>query len=177
MVLFGTESARRPHLHRTGVHTMADIELHPTVRQFRERRTGADEWKSPQALRSDWLRQVCLDAGADDVGFVEIGRPELVSQLPEIRDVFPETKALISFVCKMNRNNLRTPVRSVSNLEFHHTVDETDEVARKIVSALDRAGVRAVNGGAVGFPMEADRVGVSKMWLVSHKPVAVAAGL
>jgi len=36
--------------------------------------------------------------------------------------------------------------------------------------------VRALNGGAVGFPMEADRWG-SKMWLISHKPVAVAAGL
>jgi NAD-dependent dihydropyrimidine dehydrogenase PreA subunit len=33
-----------------------------------------------------------------------------------------------------------------------------------------------MNGGAAGFPMEADRWG-SKMWVVSHKPVAVAAGL
>ncbi len=51
-----------------------------------------------------------------------------------------------------------------------------NEVARKIVAVLEGIGVRALNGGAVGFPMEADRGG-SKMWLVSHKPVAVAAGL
>jgi len=44
------------------------------------------------------------------------------------------------------------------------------------VAALERAGVRAINGGAAGFPMEADRWG-GKMWVISHKPVAVAAGL
>ncbi|HKW34608.1 MAG TPA: hypothetical protein VJN92_16480 [Candidatus Acidoferrum sp.] len=32
-------------------------------------------------------------------------------------------------------------------------------------------GIRAVNGGAAGFPMEADRW-VGKMWVISHKPVA-----
>src|SRR5205085_12364302 len=63
-----------------------------------------------------------------------------------------------------------------SNLEFHHTTDETNEVARRIVSALEEVGIGAINGGAVGFPMEADRWG-SKMWVISHKPVAVAAGL
>ena len=41
---------------------------------------------------------------------------------------------------------------------------------------MERKGIRAVNGGAAGFPMEADRW-VGKMWVISHKPVAVAAGL
>lgn len=72
------------------------------------------------------------------------------------------------------RENIRTPARSIANLEFHHTTDETNEVARKIVSTLERIGVRAMNGGAAGFPMEADRWGAK---IVSHKPVAVAAGL
>ena len=49
-------------------------------------------------------------------------------------------------------------------------------MARRIVSALEEVGIGAINGGAVGFPMEADRWG-SKMWVISHKPVAVAAGL
>src|SRR2546430_4249477 len=48
--------------------------------------------------------------------------------------------------------------------------------ARRIVTALQEVGTSAINGGAVGFPMEADRWG-SKMWIISHKPVAVAAGL
>src|SRR3974390_2923634 len=76
----------------------------------------------------------------------------------------------------MNRENIRPPARSIPNLEFHHTTDETNEVARRIVSALEEVGISAINGGAAGFPMEADRWG-SKMWIISHKPVAVAAGL
>jgi NAD-dependent dihydropyrimidine dehydrogenase PreA subunit len=123
-----------------------------------------------------WLRQVCLEAGADDVGFVGIDSPAIADQKMDILWLLPKTKTLISFVVRMNRENIRTPARSVANLEFHHTTDETNEAARKIVAALERIGVRAVNGGAVGFPMEADRWG-TKMWVVSHKPVAVAAGL
>ena len=82
---------------------------------------------------------------------------------------------LLSFVCRMNREPIRNPARSVANLEFHHTGDHVNEVARKIVAALERAGVRAVNP-AMGFPMEMDRFPGGKIWVVSHKPVAVAAG-
>ncbi|HKV79031.1 MAG TPA: hypothetical protein VJP02_12855, partial [Candidatus Sulfotelmatobacter sp.] len=81
--------------------------------------------------------------------------------------VFPKTRTLISVVCRMNRDNIRTPARSISNLEFHHTTDETNEVARRIVAALEEIGIAAINGGAVGFPMEADRWG-SKMWVISR---------
>jgi Fe-S-cluster-containing hydrogenase component 2 len=70
---------------------------------------------------------------------------------------------------------VRSPARSLANLEFHHTGDHVNDVARRIVSALERRGVRAVNP-AMGFPMEMDRF-PEKIWTVSHKPIAVAAGL
>jgi ferredoxin len=107
---------------------------------------------------------------------VEVGRPEIADQKRDILWVFPKTRTLVSFVVRMNRENIRTPARSISNLEFHHTTDQIDDIARKIVTALERIGVGAINGGAAGFPMEADRWG-AKMWVISHKPVAVAAGL
>lgn len=149
---------------------------HPTVKQFRTRETTGGGSARAQTLDRDWLRQVCLEAGADDVGFVPIDRPEIADQVTDILWLLPKTEALVGFVVRMNRENIRTPARSIANLEFHHTTDETNEVARKIVAALEEIGVRAVNGGAAGFPMEADRWG-SKMWIVSHKPVAVTAGL
>ena len=55
------------------------------------------------SLDADWLKQLVLDAGADDVGFVEIGRPELDDQRDDILKAFPRTKTLISFVVRMNR--------------------------------------------------------------------------
>jgi Fe-S-cluster-containing hydrogenase component 2 len=123
-----------------------------------------------------WLRQLCRDAGADDAGFVEIERPALAEERPHIERTFPRTRSLISFVLRMNRDNVRSPARSVANGEFHHAGDETSEVARRITAALERAGIRALNP-PMAFPMEADRWMTERMWVVAHKPVAVAAGM
>jgi len=38
--------------------------------------------------------------------------------------------------------NIRTPSRSIASLEFQHTTDDTNEVARRIVAALERIGGR-----------------------------------
>ena len=149
---------------------------HPTVKQFREQVAAGHLQPHPQKLDAAWLRQLCLQEGADDVGFVEVDRPEIADQRADIDWVFPETRTLISIVRRMNRENVRTPARSIANLEFHHTTDEINEIARKVIAPLERMGVRATTGGAAGFPMEADRWG-AKMWIISHKPVAVAAGL
>jgi Fe-S-cluster-containing hydrogenase component 2 len=146
---------------------------HPTVKAFYEKAVQAP---APSRLDADWLRQLCREAGADDVGLVEIDRPALDDQRADILRNFPPTKTLLSFVCRMNREPIRSPARSVANLEFHHTGDHVNEVARKVVAALERHGVRAVNP-AMGFPMEMDRYPGGKNWVVSHKPVAVAAGL
>ena len=75
----------------------------------------------------------------------------------------------------MNREPVRRVQRSVANAEFHHVGHDVNEVAHKIVAALEKLGVRAVNP-PMAFPMEADRW-PNRMWVVSHKPVAVAAGL
>lgn len=149
---------------------------HPTVKQFQARERAGAGPSRPKVLGREWLRQVCLEAGADDAGFVEIDRPEIADQKSDILWLLPGTKTLVSIVMRMNRDNIRTPARSIANLEFHHTTDDTNETARKIVAALEALGVRAINGGAAGFPMEADRR-AAKMWVVSHKPVAVAAGM
>src|SRR5947199_1848150 len=155
---------------------MAQLEEHPTVKQFRDKRADRTDVLQAQPLDAAWLRQLCLDAGADDVGFVEADRPEIADQKSEMQSVFPRTKTFISFVCRMNRENIRTPARSISNLEFHHTTDETNDVERRIVSSLEELGIGALNGGAAGFPMEADRWG-SKMWVISQQPVAGAGGI
>jgi Fe-S-cluster-containing hydrogenase component 2 len=149
---------------------------HPTVKAFYEQAARAPAPPAPARLDADWLRQLCREAGADDAGLVEISRPALDGQRDDILRCFPAAQTLLSFVCRMNREPIRSPARSVANLEFHHTGDHLNEVARKVVAALERRGVRALNP-AVGFPMEMDRFPGGKIWVVSHKPVAVAAGL
>jgi ferredoxin len=122
------------------------------------------------------LRQLCLDLGADDVGFVDIDDPAIADQLTDIRAALPEARALISFVCRMARGNIRNPARSIANHEFHHVADKADDIASALVRRLEAMGIDATTGAPTGFPMEADRW-PGKMWLISHKPVAVAAGL
>src|SRR5947208_3735077 len=149
------------------------IQEHPTVKAHRERPARQ---KAAEPLDAVWLRQLCLDAGADDVGFVEVDRPALAGERPHIQRAFPRAHSLISFVLRINRDNVRSPARSIANLEFHHTGDEVNDVARAITAALERAGIRALNP-PMAFPMEADRWGFERMWVVAHKPIAVAAGL
>src|SRR5436189_314088 len=149
------------------------LKKHPTVEAYRRK---AVPEKTCEPLDAAWLRQLCLDAGADDVGFVEIDRPALAEERPHIQRAFPHTRSLISFVLRMNREDVRSPARSIANSEFHHTGDEVNDVARRITAALEHAGIRALNP-PMGFPMEADRWGLERMWVVAHKPIAVAAGL
>lgn len=151
---------------------MVKLDEHPTVQVVRSRGVEADR---SGGLSADDLKQLCLDCGADDVGLVSIDRPELDDQRDDILRAAPWTKTLVAFVCRMNREPVRSPARSLANLEFHHTGDQVNEVARKVVAALEQRGMRAANP-SMGFPMEMDQF-PGKIWVVSHKPVAVAAGL
>jgi len=155
---------------------MGTLENHPTVIRLRKHATTEAARDRSHSLEACRLRQLVLAAGADDVGFVGLMREEVRDQREDILRVFPRAKTLLSFVCRMNRENVRSPARSIANLEFHHAGDTVNEVARQIVHALEEEGIRAINGGAMGFPMETQHW-PTKMWMVSHKPVAAAAGL
>jgi NAD-dependent dihydropyrimidine dehydrogenase PreA subunit len=153
---------------------MMKLAEHPIVRRFHESNSQGNA-EPPQPLDAAWLRQLCLDCGADDAGLVEISRPALDDQRADILRFFPHARTLLSFACRMNKGPIRSSARSASNLEFHAGTDHSNEVARRVVAALEQRGVRAMNPSA-GFPMEQDRF-PGKIWVVSHKPVAVAAGL
>ncbi|MBY0587694.1 SCP2 sterol-binding domain-containing protein [bacterium] len=150
---------------------MNKIENHPTVLTIRQKPVS----EGCRSLSAATVRQMLLEAGADDVGFVSIDRAEIDDQRATIHEVFPTARTLVSFVVKMNREPIRSTARSTANLEFHQSIDEVNEISREVVSRLEAVGVAALNP-AGGFPMEMSQFPL-KMWTVSHKPVAVAAGL
>src|SRR6185503_13970843 len=141
------------------------LEDHPTVQRIRLQ-TVPSVPPEKESLDAGSLKQLVLDAGADDVGFVEIGRSALDDQREDIFKAFPYTKTLISFVVRMNREAIRSPARSVANLEFHHSGDEVNDIARSVVETLEERGIRAMNP-AMGFPMEMAKF-PGKVWVVSH---------
>src|SRR5258708_24713899 len=112
------------------------LEDPPTVQRLRLK-TVSSVPPEKEPLDAGWLKQLVLDAGADDVGFVEIGRPALDDQREDILKAFPHTKTLISFVVRMNREAIRTPARSVSNTEFHHGGEEVQDITRRLVPTLE----------------------------------------
>lgn len=150
---------------------MQSFENHPTVHAIKSKSSPLTAF----SIDGQKLRQWCFDAGADDVGFVGIQRNELDDERADILRIFPATKSLICFVIRMNADSVRSPARNIANHEFHETGDEVNGTARQIVAKLRENGVRSVDP-PMAFPMEADRF-PGKMWAVSLKPLAVAAGL
>ena len=126
-------------------------------------------------LDADWLREICLAAGADDVAFASVDNPDLASEVLHVEQALPRTRSYISLVVKMNRDNVRSAARSVANQEFHRSGEILNEAAHRITRTLEDRGYRALNPSAT-FPMEMDRF-PGRIWVVAHKPVAVAAGL
>jgi ferredoxin-NADP reductase/Fe-S-cluster-containing hydrogenase component 2 len=149
---------------------------HPTVKDFYARAATQPAPTAPAKLDADWLRRLALDCGADDAGLVEIARPGLDPQREEILRNYPWTKTLLSIVVRMAREPVRGAPRSVANLEFHRAGHEVNEICAAIAAQLEARGVRAVNP-SMGFPMEMYQTPGHAIWVVSHKPVAVEAGL
>ena len=121
------------------------------------------------------LLALARECGADDAGLVSLDDPALAGERPHIRAAFPAARSVLSLVKRMHREPVRSPARSIANLEFHAVGDEVDEIARALVGRLEAMGVRALNP-AMAFPMELANF-PSRGWTVSHKIVAEAAGL
>lgn len=147
------------------------MDSHPTVLKVRAQ-TPAPRQTGP--VDAGFLKDLARECGADDVGLVEVDRPALAMDRPYIGKVFEPARALLSFVVRMNREPVRSPARSVANQEFHAVYDDVNDTARRIVRALEEKGIPACNAVAA-FPMEVQLPG--RGWMVSHKPVAVEAGL
>ncbi|MBX5485950.1 Epoxyqueuosine reductase [Mycolicibacterium hassiacum DSM 44199] len=143
---------------------------HPTVQAVRNRPR-----RDPGVIDAAWLRQVCLDAGVDDVGFARADDPELAAEREHADAALPGVRSYISLVVRMNRDNVRSTARSVANQEFHRSGELVNEAAHRITRALQDAGYRAINP-SMSFPMEMHRY-PGRIWVVAHKPIAVAAGM
>ncbi|MEE9610998.1 MAG: SCP2 sterol-binding domain-containing protein [Desulfatiglandales bacterium] len=150
------------------------LDDHPTVKWYRERLQDKAP-KEVQKIEAAWVKKLVLDSGADDVGIVEIDRPELADHRDDILAAYPNTKALVSIVCRLNRDNIRSTSRSASDLEFLKGFEGVNRSAHRVERTLGEKGVRCMVPGS-SFPMDL-YLWPGKMWPVSHKTVAEAAGM
>ncbi len=147
------------------------LAAHPSVQAVLARQAASP----PEVIDAAWLRDLCLAAGADDAAVVSLDHTDLAGEREHVLSALPGTRSLIAMAFRMNRDNCRSPARSVANQEFHQTDELANHAARTVTQALQDAGYRALNP-SVGFPQEMDRY-PGRIWVVAHKTVAVAAGL
>ena len=133
---------------------MAKLDDHPTVIRHRQ----LPPQVPPKVVDADRLRGVCLDAGADDVGFVAIDRPELDDQRDEILAPLPVDEGADQHRLpdEPGADPQPGPLGRQPGVPSHRATTPTRSPTR-IVAALEAEGVRAVNP-SMGFPMEMDRV-------------------
>ncbi len=93
----GTPEPRKPcgthdETTKTLIDEVCSVNLndHPTVRNFYAQSSplGGATCQSKQPLDAQWLRQLCIECGADDAGLVEIERPALDDQRDVILKYF-----------------------------------------------------------------------------------------
>ena len=128
------------------------LDNHPTVKRYNERKASATLHSTPQKLSARDLRTICLEAGVDDVGFVEITRPSLADHKAAILNAFPWTRTFVSFAGRINRENLRSPARSIASLELHQVEERLVHAARTLASTLLSAREFAHQPRHPGFP-------------------------
>jgi ferredoxin len=151
------------------------LEEHPTVKQYRAQVRSTKGGTSDKKLEAQWLKNMVLEAGADDAALVEIDRPDLEVYRKDILEVYPRTKSLLSVLLRLHRENIRCLSRDGSDLEFLRSFEQINAISRRIVKELTQKGIGVFYPSA-GFPMDMAKW-PGKMWPVSHKPVAVAGGL
>jgi epoxyqueuosine reductase QueG len=142
---------------------------------FKGHREEVNEKSGFGHLTADELSAICREEGADDYGFVEIGCQAIALEHDDMLRIFPEAKTLVSIVKRANREGIRSASLAVADHEFSKTYNSVSDVACGIIRQLNKQGIRGVAVPA-GFPMDMTRW-PGKVWEVSHKLVAVEAGV
>ncbi len=152
-----------------------NLQEHPTVKRYFEKKGISRPDEPAERLDSAWVRQVVMDAGADDVGLASIDNPVLAEYRKKFLTVFPEARTCISVICRMNPENVRSPLRQQYEMEYHDMFAEADHVARRATARFAAKGIRAMNCTS-SYPMNMENFPNLEMWYIHHKPIAVAAG-
>lgn len=126
-------------------------------------------------ISHELLRSICLECGADEVGFVELDRKALEGEKDDILRLYSRTKSIVSLFKSTNRENIQSPAMNIADEEFKRSCEDVTIIARAIVKKLNEHGVRGVYS-TYAFPADMTRW-PAKPWDMAHKLIAVEAGL
>jgi len=113
---------------------------------------------------------------ADDVGIVSIDHPAIAHELDEIRYVYPHARSLIVLIAEENKPAMQSRYLPTANHELYETEERLFQWNHDVIRLLKTLGAEGLTT-TVGWPQEVSVRWADKIWPLSHKLVAQAAGL
>lgn len=119
---------------------------------------------------------ILANIDCDDVGVVSVHDPALAHEFAEIRYVYPHAQSLICLIAEENKAAMQSRYLPTANHELYTTEERLFAAGRDTIKYLGTIGGAGVTT-TVGWPQEVSVRWADKIWPLSHKLVAQAAGL
>ena len=113
---------------------------------------------------------------ADDAGVISIDHPALAHERDEIRYVYPHARSLMVMIGEENKASMQSRYLPSANHELYECEErlfQWGHAALRYVRSLGGDGLTTT----IGWPQEVSVRWADKIWPLSHKLVAQAAGL
>ncbi|MGH7820527.1 MAG: SCP2 sterol-binding domain-containing protein, partial [Candidatus Binatia bacterium] len=134
----------------------------------------------PRFVRSpiplDELKRRIRELGVDDVGVVSVDHPAIAHEIDEIRYVYPHARSLVVMIGEQNKAAMQSRYLPTANHELYECEERLFQWGHKVVKLLNSLGAEGLTT-TIGWPQEVSQRWADKIWPLSHKLVAQAAGL
>lgn len=124
--------------------------------------------------RADFKREVAT--WADDVGVISIDHPAIAHEREEVLWVYPHARSLVCLIGEENKAAMQSRYLPSANTELYRCEERLWEMGRRTVKVINRLGGEGLTT-TIGWPQEVGQRWADKIWPLSHKLVAQAAGL
>jgi epoxyqueuosine reductase QueG/putative sterol carrier protein len=113
---------------------------------------------------------------ADDVGIISVDDPAIAHELAEVRWVYPDARSLVCLIGRENPTAMQSRYLPTANHELYTCEERLHEMGRRTIEYLESLGGAGLTT-TIGWPQEVSQRWADKIWPLSHKLVAQAAGL
>jgi ferredoxin/putative sterol carrier protein len=113
---------------------------------------------------------------ADDVGVVSIDDPAIAHEREEILYVYPHTRSLVCLIGEQNKAAMQSRYLPTANHELYACEERIFRMGHRTVKYVQSLGGEGLTT-TIGWPQEVSQRWADKIWPLSHKLVAQAAGL
>ena len=131
----------------------------------------------PSPIGCEAFKRAVRDATeCDDVGVISLDDPAIAHEVEEVRYVYPHARSLVVLIAAENKPAMQSRYLPTANHELYTCEERLFEMGRRTVKYINTLGGEGLTT-TVGWPQEVSRRWADKIWPLSHKLVAHAAGL